>query len=413
MKSAVANPKTPHLRLLAVSLVERRFRNSAMLLIALAGCRGPSDGTVPLAPPAAAYRGQDELPDESAEEVPLGPKAESTPAIPVEPIEACAPPLPRMTVPSWIPPGIACPWPPDEWIHDGGDRDVHVNLTDEPAVRGLDLEDTVVTAETANGCPRQLIQPSNRVCLYAPRFLAVRKVTSVVQNQQNEKAGGTELPVAVVQEEERLLADAATQPLQPLADVGVRQLSIARLQEPAGRVVKRVGPADMQGGVMLYENLEIIKFGTFEREEEAVLAERVQNAIAWTHDKAVQVILDGRRADEVVGDQRAQATFRIDEPCNPCLRVIKVASSMVARPGDIIDFTIRFDNTGDQVLKNVALLDNLTTRLEYVADSAQSSRESEFNTQTNEGDSLVLRWDFKEPLNPGDGGLVRFKCRVR
>jgi hypothetical protein len=39
--------------------------------------------------------------------------------------------------------------------------------------------------------------------------------------------------------------------------------------------------------------------------------------------------------------------------------------------------------------------------------------ESEFNTQRNEGDSLVLRWDFKGPLKPGDGGLVRFKCRVR
>jgi uncharacterized repeat protein (TIGR01451 family) len=318
-----------------------------------------------------------------------------------------------MTVPTWVPPGIACPWPPDEWIHDGGDRDVHVNLTAEPAVRGLDLEDTVMTAETANGCPCTIIKPSNRVCIYAPRFLAVRKVTNVVQNQQNEKAGGTELPVAIVQHEEQQLADAATQPEQPIADVGVKQLSVSRLQEPAGRIVERVAPADMLGTVLPYENLSIIKFGIFEREEEPFLAERIDAAITWTHDKAVQVIIDGRRADEIVGDQRAQATFSIEEPCNPCLRVLKVASSMVARPGDIVEFTIRFDNTGDQTLQNVALLDNLTTRLEYVADSAQSSREALFNTERNEGDSLVLRWDFKDPIKPGDGGLVRFKCRVR
>jgi uncharacterized repeat protein (TIGR01451 family) len=125
------------------------------------------------------------------------------------------------------------------------------------------------------------------------------------------------------------------------------------------------------------------------------------------------VLLENRRAEEIVGDQRAQATFRFDEPCNPELRVIKVASTQVARPGDFVEFTIRFDNTGDQTLENIALLDNLTTRLEYVPESAQSSVEAEFSTVVNEGDSLVLRWDFKDPIKPGDGGLVRFKCRVR
>jgi hypothetical protein len=51
--------------------------------------------------------------------------------------------------------------------------------------------------------------------------------------------------------------------------------------------------------------------------------------------------------------------------------------------------------------------------LEYVEDSAQASRDAEFYTEHNEGDSLLLRWQFKDPIKPGDGGLVRFKCRVR
>ena len=400
MQDSISRPGLPGVGLLAA------------LLTVLLGCRGAGDPNLPLAPSStAAFRMQEESPAAPQQRDRAAIEPESTQAIPVMPVEAGGRPLPRMLVTPWKPPGIACPWPEDEWIHDGGDRNVHVNLTAEPAVRGLDLEDTVVHADTPHGC--KLIEPSNRVHLYAPRFLAVRKVTAVVQSQQNEKAGGTELPVAVVQQEEKQLADAATQPLQPIAGVGINQLSISRLEEPAGRVVKRVAPSDMQGGVMPYENLQIIKFGIFEREEEALLAERVQAAITWTQDKAVQVIIDGRRADEIDGDQRAQATFRIDEPCNPRLRVIKVASTQVARPGDIVDFTIRFDNTGDQVLTNVALLDNLTTRLEYVADSAQSSVTAEFNVQPNEGDSLVLRWDFQEPLKPGDGGLVRFKCRVR
>lgn len=392
-----------------------RLSGAAILLAALGGCRGTGDTALPLAPPAnmAAFREPEALPAEAPPQTEPAIEPEAMEPIPVAPVEQCGRPLPRMLVTPWKPPGIACPWPADEWIHDGGDREVHVNLTNEPAVRGLDLEDTVVMAETANGCECRLIEPSNRVSLYAPRFLAVRKVTTVVQNQQQEKAGGTELPVAVVQQEEKLMADAATQPLQPIAGIGVKQLSISRLQEPVGRVVERVAAADMQDAILPYENLQIIKFGIFEREEEAVLAERAEAAITWTHDKAVQVIIDGRRAEELVSDQRAQQTFRIDEPCNPRLRVVKVASTQVARPGDIVEFTIRYDNTGDQVLQNVALLDNLTTRLEYVDGSAQSSIDAEFSTVRNEGDSLVLRWGFKESLKPGEGGIVRFKCRVR
>jgi len=394
----------------------RRYR--WLLLIAActfpAGCRAPVDPT--LAPPLnAAYRGQNEIAEEAEEAEPqqTANAAETTEAIPVVPVDPSQRPLPRVLVTPWKPPGIACPWPEDEWIHDGGDRNVHVNLTREPAIRGLDLEDTVVTAETANGCKCKIIQPSNRVHLYAPRFMAVRKVTTVVQNQLNQKAGGTEQPVAIVSQEERLLADAATQPLQPVGGYNIDQPNIERLEQPAGRIIERLMVADLQDAILPYENLSIIKFGIFESEEKPMLAERIDAAITWTADKAVQVLLEDRRAEEVVGDQRAQATFRFDEPCNPELRVIKVASTQVARPGDFVEFTIRFDNTGDQTLENIALLDNLTTRLEYVAESAQSSVEAEFSTVVNEGDSLVLRWDFKEPIKPGDGGLVRFKCRVR
>ncbi|MEK6237035.1 MAG: hypothetical protein N2C14_20190, partial [Planctomycetales bacterium] len=34
-------------------------------------------------------------------------------------------------------------------------------------------------------------------------------------------------------------------------------------------------------------------------------------------------------------------------------------------------------------------------------------------SQVNEGDSLILRWELEEPLQPGQGGIIRFKCRVR
>ena len=61
----------------------------------------------------------------------------------------------------------------------------------------------------------------------------------------------------------------------------------------------------------------------------------------------------------------------------------------------------------------MTIVDNLTTRLEYMNDSAKSSRRADFYSERNEAESLVLRWEITDPLEPGEGGVVRFKCRVR
>ena len=103
----------------------------------------------------------------------------------------------------------------------------------------------------------------------------------------------------------------------------------------------------------------------------------------------------------------------VDEPDHPCLRVCKVASAASANPGDTVEFTIRFDNFGDQTLQYVTILDSLTTRLELVPGSGQCSRKAQFFTESNEVGSLVLRWEITEPLRPGQGGIARFICKVR
>ena len=100
-------------------------------------------------------------------------------------------------------------------------------------------------------------------------------------------------------------------------------------------------------------------------------------------------------------------------PGDPKLRVVKVASTQFAEPGDEVDFTIRFDNIGNQTIGNVTIIDNLSPRLEYVPESAQCSLAAEFFTEPNDGDSLVVRCEVTDPLEPGNGGVVRFRCRVR
>ena len=95
------------------------------------------------------------------------------------------------------------------------------------------------------------------------------------------------------------------------------------------------------------------------------------------------------------------------------LRVTKVASKIAARTGDLVEFTIRFDNLSARNLEDVTIIDNLTRRLEYIEDSASSTISSDFSQEKNDGGSLMLRWKLTESLAPQKGGLVRFKCRVR
>ena len=73
----------------------------------------------------------------------------------------------------------------------------------------------------------------------------------------------------------------------------------------------------------------------------------------------------------MVGLKHPGIVYQTDEPGDPRLRLIKCARKRNALPGEEVEFTLRFDNIGDQVIGNVTIIDNLTTRLEYVPDTAQ------------------------------------------
>ncbi len=390
-----------------------RSAGKAMLLVAsmllLCSCRangsrpyGPLPGQGPIAPPT--------LPPEAFTGGPGDRTTLPATSVPIAPTARWGIPLPETLVTPWAPPGIALPWPRDEYLHDGGEkRPVTVNRNGQ--VNGLESEDTVVHYDTLDG--RTLVEPSNRVDIYAPRFAAVRHVEEAVQSQQRDKISEMELPVAVEQSGERLVVT-TRRAAGPTAGRRRHQAADAGSAEPGGsRLLKPLEAVGFQARFKPYEDFEAIRLGSFEDAEKARLAESVLAAITWTQDKAVQVILDKATAVVETGDQRAQATFRADIPTNPRLQVIKVASTNQAKPGDLVEFTIRFDNVGDAAIGNVTLIDNLTTRLEYVEGTSKASRDAQFFTTPNEGESLVLTWEFADPLEPGHGGLVRFQCRVR
>lgn len=320
--------------------------------------------------------------------------------------------VPTMYPPGWRPDGLECPWPADEYLFDGGDRKIGVEVMQDWTVMGLDQEDTVAHFDTLDG--RTEVEPSNRVKIYAPRFASVRKVYGIKQHENKYRLAGVDTPLRLVQEEERSLATTVIQPIQPERYLVADTADVFRENTRGMGVSGALPVAGLRNRFKLFEDFQAIRQGIFDNSEKARMNLWLDAAEAWTTNQAVQVTIDNTVAIEASNDVELQSVYKYEMPDGkPRLRVIKVASKKMAQPGDEVEFTIRFDNIGDQIVGNVTIVDNLTTRLEYVPDSAQCDLEAAFITQENNGESLVLRWEIAEPLDVGKGGIIRFKCRVR
>jgi len=321
-------------------------------------------------------------------------------------------PYPEQVITAPEPAIVGLPQPGPECIFDGGDRDLKARVLPDWTVQGLEPEDTIGHADTLDGSV--IVAPSNRVKIYAPRFAAVRSVTDLQQGRHVDAVVLHDQDVGPRPLGESLRLDTHRQNIEARGQAGDRRMQgMASQARPIADAAARYVLA-FDNGFLPYEDFSLIRRGIFENTDKPRLAAGKQAANTWSHDLGVQVTLDGRQAATVDAEQRAQAILLFEDKTGPArLRVIKVASTSAAAVGEVIDFTVRYDNVGDQTIGNVTIIDNLTPRLEYVPDSAQSSRAANFLTQANDGGSLILRWEIIDPLPKGEGGLVRFKCRVR
>ena len=312
----------------------------------------------------------------------------------------------------WAPPGTSQPWPRDEYLRDGGVLGPVPTVGANKEVRGLDMEDAVARFDTREG--QTLVEPSNKVYVYSPRFGAVRQISNLAENEQTNASVGVHQPTGLVNCDEVDRFSSAKQNFQARREIGTGVPIAYRSRQQGDFVSSMLGPKGFVNSFKPFEDFTVIRTGMLIESEMAVLAKATAAAVAWSRDESVQVVLDRKAAQSLVNPEQSETVYTIKQPPgHPQLRVIKVASTQTASPGEKIDFTIRFDNTGDEPLANVAILDNLSTRLEFVAGSAQSSVPAQFSTQPNAHGSLVLRWEVATTLAPGKGGIVRFTCRVR
>ena len=301
--------------------------------------------------------------------------------------------------------------PRDEYLCDGGDAGLTVGIRKDWQVDGLEQEDTIAHYDTVDG--RTVVTPSNQVCIYAPRFGVVRRSIDLHEYARHDMPGGFDSPLALAKIDENERATTSLAQLEPTIHRAEDPATLMRERQQLGELDRAMVVEEIDGSLAPYADLQMVRAGTISNDEKALLARASLAAITWAGDQAPQITIDERHAQASVRDAQPGIVYHLHDPKKPHLRLIKLASCGAAKPGDEIEFTLRFDNIGSQVIGNVTIMDNLTTRLEYVAESAKSSVESDFSAAPNTGGSVVLRWEIKEPIEAGKGGILQFKCKVR
>jgi len=299
-----------------------------------------------------------------------------------------------------------------EYIYDGNDRGRRITVDSEWNIHGLDTEDTIGHFDTLGG--KRLVSPSNRVTIYAPRFSAVRQVSDFTQSNFTVGASSANQRMPLQLADGKDLASTTKQHLQ-LDRFSVRKRASGFIDQTRGLTAENLTVlAGARNRLAPYEQLAIIRFGKYSSAEGPRLSLGMQSANVWRDGLSLQVTAD-HISPVIVNDvYKVQQTESIEtNDDNAILRVLKIASRLSGRPGDIIEFTIRFDNLSSRQVGNVTIVDNLTKRLEYVEGSAESTLKANFITEPNNEGSDILRWEITDPLDNGKGGVVKFKCRVR
>ena len=322
---------------------------------------------------------------------------------------ACCPPIYDPTRP-------ANPWHLDrqyqEMVCNGGDKARRVMVDSSWQVYNLDVGDTIGHFDTLSG--QRLVTASNPVCIYAPRFAAVRRVDGHINSLSRQRLGSMDERLMIEQAKQKDQSTTTKQNLAPERFHGMRRAS-GMLDTSRGVVADNVLLVRGARNVFeAYENLSLIRWGKHTNAETSRLEMGLQSANVWQDNLGLQVSVDGIQPVIVNDVYKVQQIVRIDsDDKQAILRVAKVASKLAAKAGEEIEFTIRFDNLSGRQIGNVTIIDSLTTRLEYVANSAECSLKSEFKYERNEAGSLILRWEIIDPMPANSGGIIRFKCRVR
>jgi uncharacterized repeat protein (TIGR01451 family) len=283
------------------------------------------------------------------------------------PPPACPPTLPAPQW-QWFDPILGPKKPLEEILSDGGDIGPRVGIGPAGTMGGLDPTDTAAEYRYGNDARRVTI--SNRVCLFSPRFVALRQESLPVEE-------GVLVPVAGVQ---TALAEA-------VLFNRVRTDKLWESVAPNG-FVSKIGVRGTQSRIGIAQT-------------EWVVGVAAVGTVEGLATRAAVV--------EVTSATQVCNCCRCDQP----LVVTKYADPKAPNVGDTVTFVLKYENYGTKPIRDIVVADSLASRFEFIPGSAQTDRPTVFTVQANEVYSALLRWEIKGELAPGQTGLIRFQARVR
>ncbi len=268
-------------------------------------------------------------------------------------------------------------------------------------------------AESAKGSIKACTEVACRAAIYSPRFASVRKIDALGQATVAVGPHAANQPAGPSIIDERIATPSLRQPIRPLGEDGLKVVEAFR-DRNRGVPIDRVIPVlDVSDSLLPFEDLQLMRTGIEDIKERVAVQKGIAAALAWSNFDEILVAIDGRSAEILSSAKSAQEAVVYELDGKPRIRICKIASQQMAEPGEEVHFTIRLDNVGDRRVENVVVSDSLPPRLEFVEGSQSSSLETQFSTYENEVGSKVLSWKILKDLKPSEGGVIRFRCRVR
>lgn len=320
-----------------------------------------------------------------------------------------------------LPPGPACApldpstrptLPRDEYLCDGGDHGQKAGLAGSV---GVEPRDAVVRFDVGlDRYPNPKVLPTNRVCIYAPRFAEVHASTGTVVNVEIHGLNLNRLAQKAGQAEK---ADQIRDFVKNQAP------ELARDRQRAGGMKGEVfaGENSEVRGAMGYGNILQAKVSSQEqiaetarqRAKPMVAKEKIRlEGIKTAESPVISALVEGPGQTRM--SWPANEMTGVETPPNrPGLAVVKRVNVREAEPGDTVTYVISYRNMGNTPIRSVNIVDSLLPRLEYVPGTAKGPKGTAFTAAENQAGSTELTWELDKPIPPGGSGYVSFQAVVR
>ncbi|HEU5118287.1 MAG TPA: DUF11 domain-containing protein, partial [Isosphaeraceae bacterium] len=264
------------------------------------------------------------------------------------------------------PPPPGQPWlPRDEFLCDGGDHGPAAAFAGDGGLAGINPRDAVIQFDDAR---RPKILPTNLVCIYAPRFAAVR--SGIGPNQA--------LAINVLAGNETLARQEMSASKQGSRKFTKNETAVLN------RHRSRVSEAESKTYAGTYSELRVLAgLDTFDHlgGHVEITGPNLRETVLSPRAAQMDIKLEGLNVPTsatvsgvVVGAGEQKMSWKPQElagvelpPDRPGLAVIKRVNVSEAEPGDTAGFTILFRNMGNVPIRSVSVVDSLLPRLEYVA----------------------------------------------